>query len=359
MSQALQKLGISNQVYILGVGGIGGLISYELSTIKDKPEVTLLFRSTTKANYFEKTNRPEIFVRRIFKDPVEMVSSGGFKAGTAQDLTGYIQNLIISTKTYQTRDALKPYIPFINKDTNILLVQNGLGVVDELYQHVWPEVNERPTFYQGVINHGAFISQTVPDNYEITHSGDSTFFIGKIPKDLDVGESVEISKPLFIQQLEDAKALRTTFIPYDDLLLIQLRKFMVNACINPNTSIIDCINGELNTIEEARSFFSDIIEEAVEVFIATIPALKNNPKTEKSLNKQDLLEIVMDVGTVVNKKNSSSMRQDVLHLRDTEIDYINGYVVYLAERHGMKANINKAITKLLKIKLEILRGREN
>jgi 2-dehydropantoate 2-reductase len=356
VAQALKRMTKPNKIHILGVGGIGGLISYELSTIKDKPEITLLFRSPAKVNHFKSINQSEIYINRIFKNPAEIVSSI-FESGTAADLTGNIENLIISTKTYQTHDALKPYLQFINKDTNILLVQNGLGVVDELYKNVWPVVSERPNFYQGVINHGAFQSPNSGNNYEVSHSGDADFFIGRIPRDLTSHVAEEQFIPLFIKQLEDAKALKTTFLPYDELLLIQLKKFTVNACINPNTSIIDCINGELEGLEEVRSFFYDVISESVDIFTSTIPALKNNPRTNEVLNKDKLLDTVMQVGTVVNAKNSSSMRQDVINLRDTEIDYINGYVVTLAEANGLTANVNKSITKLLKIRLAINRKR--
>ena len=44
-------------------------------------------------------------------------------------------------------------------------------------------------------------------------------------------------------------------------------------------------------------------------------------------------------------KNTSSMLQDVRAGRDTEIDYINGYVVSVGRRYGVPTPANAAIVE--------------
>lgn len=50
------------------------------------------------------------------------------------------------------------------------------------------------------------------------------------------------------------------------------------------------------------------------------------------LDSERMLEFILRIGCEVNKNNSSSMRQDVVNLRDTEVEYINGYIVRLCEK---------------------------
>lgn len=298
----------------------------------------------------QKQYQSTLTINRLFKNPVESVSSS-HESAVVEMIKDPIENLIITTKTYQTQVALKPYLHLINKSTNILLIQNGLGVSDELFRDVWPDVETRPQVYQGVINHGAF---TVPDEekYIVAHAGFADLNIALI------GEP-RGPTPLFIQQLVDAKELVTHYMPYSDLLLIQLKKFTVNACINPVTSIIDCVNGELTQSDKLPQLFSDIIGEAIDVFKQCIPELKKNPNTDIVLNKEQLVKHVINVGTVINAQNSSSMRQDTLNLRDTEIDYINGYVVTLAQANGLTANVNATISHLVNLRLSINRHRSS
>lgn len=346
----------SSNVYILGAGSMGALVAYELSTLVNKPKITLLLRNAAKVNHFNTVNKSTIHMNRLFKDPVEK-GSAKFSAASSSDVDEDIENLIITTKTYQTEEALKDYLPFIKPTSNILLIQNGLGVVDQLYKNVWPDVSKRPNIFQGVICHGAFVTPNTGDNYEISHAGFGDMKIAKFPRDPLSPKEEEYEKPLMLQQLEDAKGLETTTLSYSDLLLLQIKKFVVNSCINPVTAIVDCINGELKSYNDLKGLFYDIISEIVDVFLQTNPLLKLNPKTEEILNKKDLTDYVVLCGTVWNVNNSSSMRQDTLHLRETEIDYINGYVVRVAEEHGLKADANKTITQLVKLRLALNQSR--
>lgn len=50
----------------------------------------------------------------------------------------------------------------------------------------------------------------------------------------------------------------------------------------------------------------------------------------------------------IDPKARSSMSDDFAAGRDTEIDYLNGEVVRLAERHGMDAPVNRAIVELVR-----------
>lgn len=349
-----------SKIYILGAGSIGGLVGVELSALVLKPDVVLLLRNSVKVDHFKNTNKSTVFVKRLFKTPSEIISAK-FEAQTSRDVKVPIENLIVTTKTYQTQQALQPYLPLITEDTNILLIQNGLGVAQELYKDVWPDIRTRPNLYQGVINHGAFVSPNTGDRYEISHSGFAPFFIGKIPKDLNStsinnGEIFE-NIPLFIQQLRDAKGLDTTILSYTDLLISQIKKFTVNACINPVTSIIDCINGELQDVKSVKELFYDIVSESVETLLKLYPVLQEKDNIHEILNKKKLVEDVLHIGTVANQKNSSSMRQDCLNLRDTEIDYINGFIVKAAKELGGSAHVNETIANLVKLRLSLNRKR--
>jgi 2-dehydropantoate 2-reductase len=55
--------------------------------------------------------------------------------------------------------------------------------------------------------------------------------------------------------------------------------------------------------------------------------------------------------------NRSSMLQDVLNGRRTEIDWINGHLIRLADRFGMAAPANRAVFNRIK-SLETAKNRE-
>jgi ketopantoate reductase len=53
--------------------------------------------------------------------------------------------------------------------------------------------------------------------------------------------------------------------------------------------------------------------------------------------------------------NIVSMRQDLLHHRLTEIDYLNSAVAKLGQTHGFDCPVNDALTRIIKAKEAISR----
>ena len=66
--------------------------------------------------------------------------------------------------------------------------------------------------------------------------------------------------------------------------------------------------------------------------------------------KRDEKSVIKVVYSVAEKTfgNTSSMLQDVLKGRMTEIDSINGYIICLAKKHNIEVPVNEALYGLVK-----------
>jgi len=67
-----------------------------------------------------------------------------------------------------------------------------------------------------------------------------------------------------------------------------------------------------------------------------------------AISGEEALEQVLSVAEKT-AANTSSMLQDVLRGRKTEIEAINGYIVRQAREHGINTQINEALYLLVKI----------
>lgn len=254
------------------------------------------------------------------------------------------------------------------------MVQNGLGVLEVLREQVF-NGDLKPRLFQGVIAHGVFQDPEISNQYN--HAGFVDCKVAKLPSgednfvqtlsELEADEGNEMIKMLL--SLKDS--LNVIHMTYQELLLSQLEKFLVNCCMNSITSIVDCVNGELKS--SAEPIFTEIIKEAIDIFeiafkqLFQYPALSQNDEqlpvleVHQRLNLERMVKLTMNMGCVVNGDNSSSMRQDVLNLRDTEIDYINGYLVTLCEKFHLppsECKVNATIQKLVKLRLSLNRLRK-
>jgi 2-dehydropantoate 2-reductase len=109
-------------------------------------------------------------------------------------------------------------------------------------------------------------------------------------------------------------------------------KLAINCAINPLTAIHRCPNGELLDNPDLEQQVQQLCLE-----IEQVSSAAGLGETVRGLHSS-VAEVIR--GTAANR---SSMLQDVLAGRPTEIDYITGYLLELASRHGVPTPHNTAI----------------
>ncbi|KAK6462064.1 2-dehydropantoate 2-reductase [Scheffersomyces coipomensis] len=343
------------KVFILGAGSMGCLVGHELTqAFGNQVNPVLLFRNQAVVDLYN-SQGSEISIVKSKNSNITTTKTHIEAACKPPNHNGSkvtIDNLILSTKTYQSIAALENYIPHLTKDSNILILQNGMGVAPLLTEKFWPSGWNRPNIFQAVATHGAY--KTALNVIHFAAPGKMS--ISYIPKPTDKKDT-EVVIPDFIDQILQTPSLNTTYEKYENFLLIQMEKLVVNATINPITALLDCFNGDLLYADRISALSKRIIKEAVNCFFAEYKILATIPDAHAYLSPDRLLDVVLTM-CKTTAQNSSSMREDVRHLNDTEIDYINGYIVKLGKKHDLSVTTNMNIVDLVKNKLAIDRAVE-
>jgi 2-dehydropantoate 2-reductase len=117
---------------------------------------------------------------------------------------------------------------------------------------------------------------------------------------------------------------------------IQWNKLLINAVINPLTAILRIPNGELLHNSHALGLMEVLYTEGCQIAAA------------KGVTVAD--DIWLQILTVCRKtaRNHSSMLQDILAGRKTEIDRINGSLVAYADELGIDVPVQRSIYALIK-----------
>lgn len=240
-------------------------------------------------------------------------------------------HIIISVKAHRLKDVCHQLSSLDQPLPPILLMMNGLGLV-ELVNKILPST----AVYQASTTVG------VKSIYEHNHTADLPTKINYTGKGLtligSLNEDSKSSPDLAISELIRALNLALPETRWNnrhkEALLIKL---LINAVINPLTALYDCNNGAI--VEQAP------IHTHAKALIAEM-----SPVIEKHLPDETLQSIFEQIMYVAEqtKTNVSSMRQDILHGRPTEIDYISGYLLKLAQTNGLK--LEEHIKLIQKIK---------
>ena len=156
------------------------------------------------------------------------------------------------------------------------------------------------------------------------------------------------SSDYLIRSLCKAPALSACEVPHSQILFLQLQKLGVNAVINPLTSILDCYNGELFARPGIHALAQQLIAEISSIIQ---PLLANAVKEADQhlvagLSPKQLEHTILEAAAKT-AENISSMRQDILAGKKTEVDYINGYIVARALESTQDCSINRKIVDMI------------
>ena len=260
-----------------------------------------------------------------------------------------IYHLIVSVKDYQTVKAIEAVAHRLTRDSSILFLQNGMGIVDEVNERLFPDEKYRPTYIVGVVSHGLYSNRP----FSVVHAGEGTIAMGVLPR-VPKGET---RQPEALYQLSTSARyiMRTMtrtaifvavgFYP-TDILQQQLEKLAVNCIINPLTAVLDCKNGALIY----NFYFTRVIRlllAEISLVIKTLPELKSVPNVNMRFDTLRLERLVVSIANTT-AENYSSMVQDIRSGRLTEIDYINGYIVRRGEEMGIHCAMNYMLMHMVK-----------
>jgi len=241
------------------------------------------------------------------------------KAVTDTADVGPVDLAIVFVKSFLTGTALEKNAALLGPDTLVMSLQNGYGNIDRIAGYV-----SRTNIIAGTTSHGA--SMRAPGR--VKHAGSGDTHIGWVMN----GDEERINGI--------AETLRRAgFVTAVEKNVMELiwSKLIINVGINALTAVLKVKNRELLRIEETKELLGMAVLEAVEV--AAAAGVK--------FDGEEMVNKVMGVAFATGE-NSSSMLQDILNKRKTEVDTINGAIVEEGAKHGLETPVNQVLTNLVR-----------
>ncbi|MGB9712133.1 MAG: ketopantoate reductase family protein [Dissulfurimicrobium sp.] len=307
--------------------------------MRERPKLTIIGPGAIGcliAGYIERLGQP-VSILDYKGDRAERLSKTGIEidAGrtrfkvyphiTADAATLGVQDwVLILVKANQTDKALKEAKPLIGAETIVISLQNGIGQEEAILRAVRPEC-----IALGITAQGA----TLIKEGCVKHLGTGDTKIGLL-KPCDWAKA---KVDLFADTL--SRAGWSCSVP-DDITPYIWRKFLANVGINAITALTGIKNGEILGFADAKKLQELAVAEAWRV------AVKKGIKID--LNLHEAISLVRSVCERTSE-NISSMLQDRIFQRPTEIDYINGAVVKMGLELGVETPINEVLNMLVKI----------
>lgn len=287
-----------NKIFILGAGAIGSVYGAFLSK---RNEVTLIGNEA----HVHALNSQGLSVSGDINQTFQVKADTEIRKIPQRTL------IVLTTKAYDSAEAVGKIRHLLKKDTVILVLQNGLGNKEVVKQAAGGKLK----VLRGITTMAA----------EFFEPGKTKYWRGKtlIEQNQVGAEIAEISNQCGLETELTNSIRRGVW-----------NKLVVNCVVNPLSALFQVRNYEIITdpLEIVRH---GIVRECVEV-----------GRAEDVTFPEDLEKKIE--GKISQYTNFSSMYQDIMKGKPTEIDFLNGKVVELGKKHRIPTPINETLVCLIK-----------
>ena len=286
------------KIVIYGAGAVGSLFGAYLSR---KYDVALIGRK----DHVNAINLHGLEIRGK--------TEGIFNIKAMENYDGGADVIFLTTKSYDTENAMKMLKDTI-KNEIIISLQNGLDNIDIIKKYYDRKIAA------GITTEGIIFESPG----KIIHTGKGFTKLGNI-KNVD---------RKILNDILDSLKYSGMNAEYSENIEMEIwKKGLVNGCINPLTAIMGIKNGELLKDPISR-VFEKVCEEIQE--LAEYMNIHN-----------DVLSMSKDVA-INTADNYSSMLQDIMKGKRTEIDHITGIILLRAKNYKLEMKLNESLYYLVK-----------
>ena len=314
------------KIDLIGAGSLGLLLAGKLAFAGN--EVRLWCRGNDQVRELKEkgltvNEEGEREALLLFKEQFEAWPGQAFPDEYLQRPSDWI---ILTVKQKVLHTELAELLAPLRKDEpRIICFQNGSGHM-EMLQKLLPKAH----LYVAVTTEAA---KRVSCR-EVIHTGKGETWVGLWPKNQanSIEEQEETEGISLIKHLNEAGILSLLSNEVESKIY---RKLLINAVINPLTAIWRIPNGELLSSQARINVMRELYEEAITIYEAA--GIKWDANAWENI-------ITVCQATA---GNISSMLADVLAGRATEVRWINGNILDLAERSGIEAPAHRWVCNVV------------
>lgn len=292
-------------VLICGIGAVGSIYADKIQNFSPE-NLKILVNKERLERY---TRNPVVFNGKELKFDYVLPESTGFKA----DL------IIIATKYDGLNDAVRNIKNFVHDDTVILSLLNGVTSEEIIArEYGWEKLLLAYFIGHSAMREGRFITQ----------DGIGTIVFGSKTSDKINENRV---KEFFIKAGIDYE------IPEDMEHALWL-KYMMNVSTNQPSAILRMTFGDMNANDKFLDFAKKIMKEVQAV-----------AKAEGVKNTEIMIDEAMQALSMMIPEGKTSMLQDVLAQRKTEVEMFAGTMIEFGRKHNIPVPYNEFMYEMFSI----------
>lgn len=373
-----KRRAISKTIHILGTGTVGRFIAHSLVRMTESPPVVMLLHRPLLMQQWHQEGAAINFIKdgKIdSRSELRVESAAGFHAkdpnskvrGFSRDSPrkadapdNIIETLIVTTDGSRTLSALSAIKHRLRAYSTVCFVQDGLGVVDQINEIVFPRPSSRPSYMLGSISHDL---QSIGRSFTVLERRPGTLSLTIVPQTEPTGRTRRMDfgwtprSRYLMRTLCRAPELQATGYLLHEFYKMQLEKLAINSVIGPLSVAYNCTNDQLLYNYQITLTMKMLLKE-ISAIVRQLPEISRIRNVDQHFSPERLESLVL---SVIGKtgKNRTSMLQAVMGGRKSNIDFYNGYLLNRASELGIDCPCLEMIVAMVKGKQAVVSREKN
>lgn len=312
---------------VIGAGSLGLLLSAKLAPLCNHLELV-----TNTQKQAETLRTEGIGLLNHTLRPSSSLSISSYESNNEYKSNESVDYVILAVKQSALNEQFIHYVSTrLGESGKLVCFQNGIGHIEQLEAKIG--LNR---IFVAITTEGAKRNSA----HSVVHTGQGITYIGS-PTELLTedcsSDQVKQSSGTDIKDLCELLKKAGFCAEASNQVLIKVwNKLVINCVINPLTAILRIYNGQLLESEYTIRLMRDLYNEALKVAEAESIALS-----------EDLWNQLLEV-CERTAGNQSSMLQDRIAGRVTEIDWINGALLKIGDQHHIDLPVNRTVYHIVK-----------
>jgi 2-dehydropantoate 2-reductase len=235
------------------------------------------------------------------------------------------QFILFCVKTLDTENAARAIVPHLSPDAIVISLQNGVDNVARI--RAASGIDALPAV--------VYVAAALPEPGHAKHSGRGEWIVGEYVGAAPPSAGAK-SRPERVAEICAAAGVPCHISK--NIEVDQWTKMVMNCAGNAVTAIAQTSFAHVARNLDTREVLRTVINECVVVARAAGVALPDIDWTEKGLKNAETLG-----------EATSSTAQDIARCKPTEIDSLNGYIVWRGKELGVPTPVNMTLFALIKL----------
>lgn len=266
----------------------------------------------------------------------------------ASDDDARIDQLVVTGQGHEATEALRSVKHRIDDKTTVCLMNDGLGVLEDVRRNIFEGAEPGPSFLLGHMSHRLAFNRTY-DSVRQLKGGEMRLALAEQSqgKALHAPHKTE-TRTNFVQTLQAAKDLRSSLTAYDQWLRFKLPSVIFDSVVEPVCVLLETPYQGLLQNPAAQRIMHSILSEILDV-VDKMPEAEGSLALHSYIGGKGIRKLLYS-RILAKRAQPSQLARRIEHGLPTDVEYLNGFFLRRGRKLGLDLRTNVMMRDMIKAK---------